>query len=131
MTSRIRAAAVAIVLGLGLTAGAVRAHHGASDYQVDREVTITGTIAAWRWVNPHVRFVVTVAGLDGRIEEWDCEGPPLTWATQQRWSASTFAVGERVTLVMYPLKRAGRGGLVKRVERASGETLRVSRPWLD
>lgn len=122
---------VLLLFSLALTAAATEAHHGASEYEVDREITVSGTITAWRWVNPHVRFIVSVTGPGGRADEWDCEGPPLTWATQQRWSSTMFAVGERVSLVMYPLKRSGRGGLVKRIERASGETVRVSRPWLD
>ena len=107
------------------------AHHGSSEYDVDREITVTGAITAWRWVNPHVRIVVSVDRKDGRPEEWDTEGPPLTWAAQQKWSPTMFAVGERVSLVMYPLKQQGRGGLVKRIERASGEVIRVSRPWLE
>jgi hypothetical protein len=40
-------------------------------------------------------------------------------------------IGEKVRLVMYPSRREPRSGLVKRIERDGGETLLVSRPWLE
>ena len=120
------AACVAAVL---TTAAA--AHHGSADYHVDREVTVTGRVREWRWSNPHTWVYLTVRKPDGTVEEWNGEGPPLTWATQRGWSATTLARGEEVTLVLYPSRREGTAGLVKRIRRASGETLRVSRPWLD
>jgi hypothetical protein len=39
--------------------------------------------------------------------------------------------GETVSLVLYPSRSAPHAGLVKRIERATGEVLPVSRPWLD
>ena len=114
-----------------LVAPGLGAHHGSSEYHVDREIRITGTVARFRWVNPHVRIVLDVTGKDGRTSELDCEGPPLTWAAQRGWSQATLRAGEKVTLVMYPARIDGRGGLVKRIERSNGEALAVSRPWLD
>ena len=114
-----------------LLAPRLHAHHGSSDYHVDREIRVTGTVARFGWINPHVRIVLEVAGKDGKTSELDCEGPPLTWAVQRGWSQATLRAGEKVTLVMYPARVAGRGGLVKRIERSNGEALPVSRPWLD
>lgn len=119
-------AAVAVLLAPDL-----RAHHGSSNYHVDREIRVAGTVARFRWINPHVRIVLDVAGKDGKTSELDCEGPPLNWAVQQGWSQATLRAGERVTLVMYPARVEGQGGLVKRIERSNGEALPVSRPWLD
>jgi hypothetical protein len=120
------AAAVAALLG-----GVAIAHHGSADYHVDREVTVTGIVKEWRWSNPHTWLYVTVRTSSGGTEEWDGEGPPLTWATQRGWSASTLRAGEEVSVVMYPSRRTRTAGLVKRIRRAGGEALVVSRPWLD
>jgi hypothetical protein len=109
---------------------AAEAHHGSADYDVGREVAVAGTVREWRWSNPHTWVYITVAGAD-RGGEWSGEGPPLTWAESRGWSKSTLAAGERVTLHMYPSRREARSGLVKRIQRASGEVLVVSRPWLD
>jgi hypothetical protein len=109
---------------------ALSAHHGSADYHVDREVTVSGIVKEWRWTNPHTWIDVTVTKADGSVELWDGEGPPLTWAAQRGWSATTLRAGEQVSVVMYPSRRAARSGLVKRIERPRREPLLVSRPWL-
>ena len=120
-----RAALVALVL----LAAPLQAHHGSAEYDTTREITVRGTVVAWRWINPHVRVVIR-ADRGGTTAEWDCEGPPLTWAAERGWSERTLTRGESITLVMYPLKTTARGGLVKRIVTPAG-TLEVSRPWLD
>jgi hypothetical protein len=117
-------------LGLAVLGASARAHHGSADYHVDREISVTGEVREWRWANPHTWVFLTVVTEDGVTEAWDGEGPPLAWAAQRGWSADTLRAGERVTLVMYPSRRSARSGLVKRIERESGPSLPVERPWL-
>ena len=124
-----RALTLAAVLVVAATSGL--AHHGSAEYDVTREVTLRGRVAEFRWTNPHVRIVVESSDGSGGVEMWDCEGPPLTWAAQRGWTASTLRPGEAVSIVMYPPKQTRRSGLVKRIERADGDVLLVSRPWLD
>ena len=119
-----------LLLGLFLTL-TVSAHHGSAEYDTAREVTIAGTIKEWKWTQPHTWVVLNVTRPGGVVEEWNGEGPPLTWATSQGWSAATLKAGESVRLVMYPSRAQQRGGLVKRIEPAGREPLLVSRPWLD
>jgi hypothetical protein len=119
-----------IALALALVATtAVGAHHGSADYHVDREVTVTGVVKEWKWTNPHTWVYLDVTRT-GVVETWNGEGPPLQWAAARGWSAATLKPGESVRLVMYPSRRDARSGLIKRIERG-GETLLVSRPWLD
>jgi hypothetical protein len=109
---------------------AVEAHHGSADYDVSREVTAEGIVKQWRWSSPHTWVTLTVTRSNGSIEVWSGEGPPLQWAEARGWSKATLKPGETVRLVMYPSRREPHGGLVKRIERASGDLI-VSRPWLD
>jgi Family of unknown function (DUF6152) len=112
-----------------LVATGVAAHHGSADYDVGREVTITGTVKEFRWSNPHVWVYVT-AQSSGSAQEWNGEGPPLQWASSRGWSATTLQRGQVVRLIMYPSRREPRAGLIKRIERDGSEPLVVSRPWL-
>jgi hypothetical protein len=127
----IRVRAVTLGVMTIVMATGVLAHHGSAEYDVTREVTLRGRIAEFRWVNPHVRIVVETQDGAGTLEMWDCEGPPLTWAAQRGWTAATLRQGETISVVMYPPKQMRRTGLVKRIERANGDVLLVSRPWLD
>lgn len=108
----------------------VGAHHGSTNYDVGREIAITGTVTEWRWSNPHTWFVLAVDAPGGR-QEWSGEGPPLNWAEARGWSQTMFAAGETITLYMYPSRRDAHGGLVKRIQRRTGEVIPVSRPWID
>jgi hypothetical protein len=119
-----------LALALVAVAG-LHAHHGSADYYVDRDVTVTGTIKEWKFSNPHTWVYLTVTRPGGGVEEWNGEGPPLQWASARGWSSGTLKAGETVRLVMYPSRRDPRSGLIKRIERDSGETLLVSRPWLE
>jgi hypothetical protein len=109
---------------------ATDAHHGSADYHVDREQVVRGIVTEWRWSSPHTWITVTVT-TGGRQQTWEGEGPPLTWAAGRGWSSTTLRPGETVSLVMYPSRLRPQAGLVKRIERATGEVLHVSRPWLD
>jgi hypothetical protein len=118
--------AIALLLVVSL-----EAHHGSADYYVDREVTVEGAIKEWRWSSPHTWVFLSVTRPDGRTELWNGEGPPLQWAEARGWSSATLKPGEAVRLVMYPSRREAHGGLIKRIARARGDDLIVSRPWLD
>jgi hypothetical protein len=119
-----------LAIALAAAAG-LQAHHGSADYHVDREVTIAGTVKEWKFTNPHTWVYLTVTRAGGGVEEWNGEGPPLQWASARGWSNTTLKTGEAVRLVMYPSRRDARSGLIKRIERDGGDTLLVSRPWLD
>jgi hypothetical protein len=119
----------ALIVVFGVITG-VEAHHGSADYDVNREVSVEGTVAEWRWTSPHTWVMLRVARANGPIEAWSGEGPPLNWAEARGWSKTTLQTGETVRLVMYPSRREAHGGLIKRIERRAGHLI-VSRPWLD
>jgi hypothetical protein len=119
-----------VLLVVFVLTAAVEAHHGSADYDVSREVSVEGTVKQWRWSSPHTWVFLTATGANRPAEDWSGEGPPLQWAESRGWSSTTLKPGETVRLVMYPSRREPRAGLVKRIERASGNLL-VSRPWLE
>ena len=48
------AAFSSLALGLSLLALPLLAHHGTGvAYEVDKQVTIKGTVTEWIWANPH------------------------------------------------------------------------------
>jgi len=121
---------VSALLLVVVMATVVETHHGSADYDVNREVTVEGSVTEWRWSSPHTWVMLKVARSNGPAEAWSGEGPPLNWAEARGWSKTTLKPGETVRLVMYPSRREAHAGLVKRIERGSGDLV-VSRPWLD
>jgi len=50
------------------------AHHSFSaEYDIDKPVTITGTLTKLEWVNPHGWIYVDVKGADGKVVNWAVE----------------------------------------------------------
>jgi len=85
----------------------IRAHHAIAMFDGRRVVEISGTITAFRWINPHAVFE-----LDGRIEEesasahWIVEMQAPNSMTEAGWSRTTLAVGDRVTVFAHPARDA-------------------------
>ena len=85
-----------VALLLIAPAGAL-AHH-AGLYDENNVITLSGTIAAIEWINPHVRLTLETRGGDGSVERWQIEGTSVNalerWGIQRDW----FAVGDTISV---------------------------------
>jgi hypothetical protein len=96
-----RGAAGAIAVWLAGTAGAT-AHHGIANFDLNREMQITGTVTALRLVNPHSWLHLDVTGRDGTVTKWRCELRGAAVLRRSGWSADMFAPGTTVTITGAP-----------------------------
>ncbi len=99
------------------------AHHSNSAYQVDKIITLEGTVKEWRWMNPHTWLIMTVQGQDGATQEWAVEGRPPGILGRAGWSSSILKPGERVTVHASPAKNGDPEGIIARVTKADGTVL--------
>ncbi|HZI50297.1 MAG TPA: DUF6152 family protein [Terriglobia bacterium] len=120
---RTHAALVCLLLLMGAATSA--AHHGTSTYDMNTEVSLTGTVKEWTFGNPHTWLWLTVVSAQKPTEEWSIESAPPTYLTGQGWSASTLKAGETLTALVSPLKTEPRRGILLEVKRSNGETLMV------
>src|SRR5690606_9380658 len=85
-----------ILAGL-LLAGAAAAHHSApAFYDVDERVTISGTVAEFRFSNPHAILKLDVGGEDGEEQVWTAETTSPSVLRRRGWSQQSFTPGEKV-----------------------------------
>jgi hypothetical protein len=55
-----------------------QAHHAfAAEFDINKVMTLEGTVVKMEWVNPHAWLTINVTNAEGKVEEWALEfGPP-------------------------------------------------------
>ena len=92
------ASRLGIVLASLASVAPAWAHHGVANFDLNTEVTISGTVTRLDLVNPHSWLHLDVAGHDGRVVPWRCELRGATVLRRSGWSADMFAAGTTVTI---------------------------------
>ncbi|MGE3841221.1 MAG: DUF6152 family protein [Vicinamibacterales bacterium] len=97
MTSRFQVLSLVAAL---LGAPALSAHHS---WPVSRSrlVTVTGTVTAFTWTNPHPMIALDVRNDAGQTEQWSVGGPALTRMERNGWTRTTVKAGDVITGVGY------------------------------
>ena len=125
---RIRVIALAVVATVLLSVAPVTAHHSNSAYEVEKVVTLTGTVKAWKWSNPHTWLTLTVTNESGETVDWELEGRAPGVLGRIGWDRFVLKAGEKVTVHMSPAKDGSKVGIIARVTKADGTILGNSAP---
>ena len=107
-------------IAAGLVALPALAHHSFSMFDLEKESTIEGTVREFQWTNPHIWIQVLVAGAEGKTVEWSIEGNSPSTLSRQGWSKRSLKPGDKVKIVMHPLRDGSPGGSVMKVQLADG-----------
>ena len=87
------------------------AHHGSNvSYQLDKTITLTGTVTEWEFVNPHPQIYFDVKNESGEVAHWAAEllpTPSMMKNMQVGWSRTTMKPGDQIQLVCNPSRVAG------------------------
>ena len=91
-------AAAVVVSGLLFSAVSLGAHHSfAAEYDGEKPVTVSGTVARIDWTNPHIHFYVDVKDAQGGVTQWKFEGYPPNMLIRQGWKRdATMKIGDRI-----------------------------------
>lgn len=87
------------------TASAVHAHHGIANFDLNKDIELTGVITSIEFVNPHSWLYFDVAGDDGRAVSWRCEMRGATVLRRSGWTPEMFPAGMRITVTGSPDRR--------------------------
>ena len=98
---------------ISMVAGSVYAHHSFAMFEMDKDVTYTGVVLEYKWVNPHVHITVDIKpgpSVDpATVGTWDVEGGSTNIMGRQGWTRATFKAGDAITLVGHPMKDGSKG----------------------
>jgi hypothetical protein len=97
-------------------------HHSFAMFDRSKQVTLTGTVKTFEWTNPHSWLQLDVPGARGTAE-WSIElGSPNTMV-RMGWRRTTFKPGDRVTVVIHPMRDGSSGGAFVSATDSSGKQL--------
>jgi hypothetical protein len=109
-------------------AGLAVAHHSGAMFDNTRQQTITGTVTEFNWTNPHSSFKVDVTNADGKTETWAIEMNSPQNLMRTGWKRTTIKPGDKVTVVVHPLRDGKPGGSYLGITLPDGTRLGGSGP---
>lgn len=113
--------AVAVVILLAVTPAL--AHHSFTMFDSAKTVTLTGTIKEFQWTNPHTFTWIEVPNQSGVVETWAIEGMSPNYLGRRGWTRNTLKPGDKVSIVINPLKDGSKGGTFLRCTLADGTVM--------
>ena len=128
-------ALLAVVASVACVAPAL-AHHSFAMFDQSKDVTLKGTVTEFQWTNPHAFIHIEVPNDSGAQEVWQVELNSPNNLKRQGWKSTSVKTGDKVTLVIKPLRDGSKGGLFVSMKlpdgtvlgdpmRASGEPINV------
>lgn len=123
MSTRL-AARFALASGLLVASLPLWAHHGNTDYDMVKLVTLKVTVTGFQFINPHSLISFKVNGEKDGAGEWQGEMPaPATLARRAAWTRNTLKPGDQITVLGHCAKNGSRTMQVTRVVLANGQEL--------
>jgi hypothetical protein len=104
---------LAAVLGAAAPASA---HHSFAMFEPTKTLTFKGTVKTFQWTNPHVILWVLVQPEGGgAAQEWSLETTSPGVLTRSGWTRLSLKAGDRVSVVLSPLRDGSHGGSLNSV----------------
>jgi len=96
-----------VVLGLFAVSVPVLAHHGTAGLDMQKTITVKGTVTAWLWANPHTFLRFDAQDAQGVVIHWNAEWMAPSTLVAYGVNAKTFKVGDEVSVTMTGIAKNG------------------------
>lgn len=116
--------AAAVVCAAALLGAPAAAHHSFAMFDLSQHQVIDGSVTAWNYNNPHSWLHVEARDENGEMQTWSFEGASPVHAARQGVNGRTFTKGEKVRIVMSPLRDGRRAGAMCFVVKEDGSFAR-------
>jgi len=101
----------------------VLAHHSPAAFDRTKEVKLVGTVKEFRWQNPHTWIEVIVPDEKGKDVVWGVELTSPTYLIRAGWKSNIIKPGDKVTVVVNPVRSGEPSGIFKSLTLADGRVL--------
>jgi hypothetical protein len=102
----------------------ILAHHGETNYDTDKLVTVKATVTNFLFINPHVQIFMDEKTDKGEIEKWICEArSPAMLVRNGDWDKNTLKPGDVITATGFRSKNGTNILRLKKIVLADGKEL--------
>lgn len=120
MTRRQLFSAAGVALALCAAGGPATAHHSFAPYEPELQFQLDGVVTKYEWVNPHVYIEIDVQDEQGQTKHWLIEGANPGILNRVGWKWNMISVGDRVSVIVSPLRNGEPGALLKAIRLSDG-----------
>jgi len=106
----------------------VSAHHSFAMFDHVNRITLASTVTRFEWTNPHVYIELEVPDGKGASKHYSIECASVNVLMRGGWKFTDVKKGDKVTLLVNPLKDGTAGGMLETATFADGRTLGDSNP---
>ena len=86
------------------------AHHSFAGYDVAQQKLVEGTVTQWNYNNPHSWLMIEARDANGEMKTWSFEGAAIVHAARQGVNGTTYKKGEKLRVVMHPMRDGRNAG---------------------
>jgi Family of unknown function (DUF6152) len=120
---------VAFLLASVLATSAVLAHHSAvAEYDLDKPVSISGTIKRVEWQNPHIWYYLDVKEKNGSVSEWGVSGGAPGQLMRRGITKDVLKIGAVVSVEGFLARDGSKNMTGRRVTFADGNDVFTAGP---
>lgn len=117
---------ILVCAGLALVAATAPAagHHAfAAEFDANKPVKLTGTVAKMEWINPHSWIHIEVKQPNGSIERWAIEGGPPNALFRRGFKRDSLPTGTQIVVEGFQAKDGSRRANGRDITFADGRRL--------
>ncbi len=109
-----------LALALSGIGSSASAHHGNANFDLSKQLTLTGTIVEMAFVNPHSYLYMDVKDERGNVAAWRCEMRAATALRRSGWTPEMFKAGQMLTVIGSPSRQEPHTCYVSTIEFPNG-----------
>ena len=117
-------AALAIMIMLPLFGSVLSAHHSQAGFETpDKAILMKGTVAEFRWRNPHILIFWDVRDEGGKVVRWVGELGSISSASAGGLTKDALKPGDEITITAVPSRAGTPQSIISKLVKADGTVL--------
>ena len=121
---RMKLACVVAGTSVLLAVAPAAAHHAFSaEFDIEKPLSLTGTLVRWDMINPHSWFHLDIEDADGTVVTWLIEGGSPNELIRNGVTKNTLSIGTEITVEGYQAKDQTSKAVGRNFTLADGERM--------